>query len=278
MKEQVKKKVAVCVVLFLTLAGFVFLLSGGSAVQAQPGEPKAVLTNADCVKCHNQESMEIATAGKAHATAVSCRECHEDHRPRVANNIPACNLCHAGTPHFELDNCRSCHNPHAPLDITLQGELKDVCVTCHQAVGNKLVVAPSKHTGLSCNACHAEKHGVIPSCVQCHESHGPEMVAADCRFCHDAHQPLALNYPPEVSPMLCAACHDQAAVQLANSGTKHRGISCAECHPQTHASINQCADCHGMPHAKGMHERFPKCGDCHGTAHDLNGGSSGGEK
>jgi hypothetical protein len=25
-----------------------------------------------------------------------------------------------------------------------------------------------------------------------------------------------------------------------------------------------------MPHAPGMHQKFPKCGDCHNIAHDLN--------
>jgi hypothetical protein len=34
--------------------------------------------------------------------------------------------------------------------------------------------------------------------------------------------------------------------------------------------VPACSDCHDLPHAEGIHAKFPQCGSCHNTAHDLN--------
>jgi len=249
----------------LVVTGWLTLVPAASSFAAG-----VALTVDDCAKCHDKEPQEIATKGAKHKTEISCISCHEGHRPRVANNIPECSNCHSGEPHFEVAACKSCHNPHSPLDITLKGEQKAVCLTCHGEEGQQLKANPSKHTEFACNFCHADKHGVIPQCVDCHEPHSTKMGQNDCNTCHQAHQPLLLTYGKDVPSVHCAACHNTAYEQLMASGTKHHELNCVFCHADKHKVVPACSDCHGLPHAEGMHKKFPKCGECHSTAHDLN--------
>jgi predicted CXXCH cytochrome family protein len=195
---------------------------------------EAVLTVDDCVKCHSEQPAQIAANGASHKTEINCQECHEGHRPSSENNIPNCNDCHDGSAHYEVEvACLSCHNPHQPLNVTLEGEHKKVCISCHAGPNKQMVANPSKHATFACNFCHADTHGTIPDCVDCHEPHSEAVTQADCATCHKPHKPLELMYPPSTASTLCAACH-------------------------------------GQPHAASMHERFPKCGECHNIAHDLN--------
>lgn len=248
---------------------FCAVLLCGTVALAQGGGRPALSVD-DCLKCHEKQPMEIEANGAAHKTKINCRDCHQGHRPAVANNIPQCSMCHSGQKHFELKDCTSCHNPHQPLAIVLKGELKAPCLTCHTGPQQQMDASPSKHGGLACNFCHAEKHGVIPECLQCHEPHSDKMTQADCKTCHQAHQPLTLTYGPQTASVLCAACHQTAFNQLAATATKHHDVACVTCHQNKHKTVPKCSDCHGLPHAETIHQKFPKCGECHNTAHDLN--------
>jgi predicted CXXCH cytochrome family protein len=251
----------------LVLLCFTLLLGHASAPEVQA---QAVLSADDCAKCHERQPAEIMAKGAAHKTQINCRDCHESHRPAVAKNIPQCNLCHSGTKHYELKDCMSCHDPHQPLEVTLKGELKGACLTCHDGIGKELDTNKSKHTVMACNSCHAQKHGVIPECLECHQSHSPQMKQTDCKTCHQAHQPMTLTYSNKTASVLCAACHDGAFNLLAASQTKHRAVACVDCHQSKHKNTPQCSACHGNPHPEAMHKKFPNCGTCHNTAHDLN--------
>lgn len=246
----------------LVLATAMFALAQSAA--------KPELTAADCVKCHQKEAQEIDAKGASHKTKVDCRECHAGHRPKVANNIPECNDCHSGSAHYKVQGCKLCHNPHAPLDIDFKGEIREACLTCHVEPGEELAANPSKHAKLACNFCHADKHGNIPACTDCHEPHSAKMTAAECGSCHQAHMPLAVTFSNKTLSLQCAACHDQAFNLLQASPAKHRELACVACHAGKHKSVPACNDCHGFPHAAGMHKLFPKCGGCHNIAHDLN--------
>jgi hypothetical protein len=248
------------------LLGMVMLVAG--PVSAQEAE----LMNSDCVKCHQAVPQQIEEKGMAHKTAVSCLDCHVGHPPEVADNIPACAMCHAGTPHYdEIENCAQCHvNPHTPLELTLDGELKAECLTCHDPIGQQLTANPSAHTEVSCNFCHADTHGYIPECMVCHETHSEEIAAQDCAACHQAHMPLEVAYDDQLPSVFCAACHDTAYKELNATPTKHQTLACVYCHQDEHKMVPLCSDCHGVPHAPGIHEKFPTCGECHNTAHDLN--------
>ncbi len=247
---------------------FVLLYPVVATAQGEPVKP--VLSVEDCAKCHERQPLEIAAKGAAHKTQVNCQDCHAGHRPAVANNIPACSMCHGGEKHYELEGCESCHNPHQPLEITLKGELTAPCLTCHGEVGEELSSRPSQHSKLACNTCHAEKHGNIPGCGQCHEPHSAEMKQDDCKVCHLPHQPLTLEYGPQTASVLCASCHAEAFNLLAASSAKHHDVTCVTCHQKEHKTIPQCSDCHGLPHPEQMHQMFPECATCHNTAHDLN--------
>ena len=262
-----KKK---CGMLLPLLLAMILAAGFGSSVFAAEEATKPVLSVDDCAKCHELQPMEIAAKGAAHKTQINCRDCHQGHRPAVANNIPQCSMCHAGEKHFELEGCTSCHNPHQPLEITLKGELKAPCLTCHAGVGEELDSHPSKHTQLACNFCHADKHGAIPECIQCHEPHSAQVTQADCKACHQPHQPLTLAYGPQTASGLCASCHDGVFNTLAASKAKHREVACVTCHQGKHKTIPQCTDCHGLPHPETMHKMFPQCAACHNIAHDLN--------
>ncbi len=230
----------------------------------------STLSEDDCAKCHEQQPTQIKADGAAHKEQINCIDCHVGHKPVSPSNIPTCAQCHEGGQHYALDNCMTCHNPHQPLKVTLTGELKAECLTCHTAQNEQLIANPSMHTEVSCNYCHADTHGNIPECAQCHDPHSEEMGQNDCATCHDVHQPTLLEYPDTTTNLLCAACHDSAFGELQASTTKHHEIGCVECHANKHKTVPQCNDCHGAPHPAGIHTKFPQCGTCHNTAHDLN--------
>ena len=260
LKSQMKK-------LLVAAFALAFVACLGSVALAEP----AVLTVDDCGKCHSEQPAQIAANGASHQTEIDCQACHEGHRPSVENNIPNCSDCHEGSSHYEVEvACLSCHNPHQPLNVTLEGEHKTVCVSCHAGPNKQMVASPSKHATFACNFCHADDHGNIPDCVDCHEPHSESMTQANCATCHQAHKPLELTYPASTGSQLCASCHDSVFATLAASPAKHSQIACATCHSTQHKTVPQCNDCHGLPHAETMHERFPKCGECHNVAHDLN--------
>ena len=106
LKSQMKK-------LLVTTFALAFVACLGSVAFAE----QAVLTAADCVKCHSEQPAQIAANGASHQTEIDCQACHEGHRPNVANNIPQCSACHEGSVHYEVGNCLSCHNPHQPLSL-----------------------------------------------------------------------------------------------------------------------------------------------------------------
>ena len=264
MKQHVKFYRVIIPVLFFSI----FLFFSGSVFA------KSGLSIKDCSKCHEAQPREIETAGEAHESEINCLDCHLEHRPASQNNIPACSQCHEGSEHYSLDNCVSCHNPHQPLKIVLEGDLKAECLTCHTEQNAQLVANPSMHSEVSCTFCHADTHGNIPACAECHDPHSDEMVQTDCVICHAAHQPMVLEYPETTANLLCASCHDDAYSLLLATKTKHKTVSCVKCHANKHQTVPQCSDCHGKPHAAGMHSKFPECGSCHSTAHDLDNLSS----
>jgi predicted CXXCH cytochrome family protein len=258
-KNQLKAVLAVTLVLACSL------LLGATAF-AEP----AVLTVDDCVKCHSEQPAQIAANGASHKTEISCQDCHEGHRPSSPENIPQCSNCHEGSTHYEVENCLGCHNPHQPLNVDLSAEYKKVCNTCHTDPNADMVAAPSKHATFACTFCHADTHGNIPQCTDCHESHSEAVTQADCATCHKPHKPLELKYPATTDSTLCAACHGDVSTTLSASKAKHSAIACVTCHTDKHKTVPQCADCHGQPHAQAIHDRFPQCGECHNIAHDLN--------
>ncbi len=254
------------------------LLMGMTVLAAGAAEPKPVLSNADCAKCHTAAPDAIAANGGAHKTQVSCQDCHAGHPPTVKKIIPACSQCHSDKPHYKLTGCVRCHNnPHTPKIIKLANNITDECLTCHTQQIVKLKQVKSKHSSLSCSFCH-NMHGKIPLCTQCHKPHSTDMVAGDCKRCHQAHMPTAVTYPSDTANKMCASCHKKAFEMHSQTDTKHKGVNCVTCHKDKHKTIPTCQSCHGTPHPARMLARFTKCADCHNIAHDLNRWDTGTQK
>lgn len=246
------------------------MFAGLMATAAVAADPKPVLSNADCVKCHSAAPEAIAANGGAHKTSVSCQDCHAGHPPTVKKIIPDCSQCHSGKPHYNLTGCLRCHNnPHTPKIIKLANNITDECLTCHTQQIVKLKQVKSKHTNLACSFCH-NVHGKIPQCTQCHKPHSADMAATECKRCHQAHMPTAVTYAADTPNKMCASCHKKAFELHGKTDTKHKGVACVTCHKDKHKTVPACQSCHGSPHPAGMLARFTKCGDCHNIAHDLN--------
>lgn len=231
--------------------------------------PPQVATLPDCDKCHSQQIADIESAGLAHKTKVSCRDCHPGHKPKSFENIPHCNNCHSGLPHFTLRECLPCHrNPHRPGEIRLTRKMTEGCLTCHPQPGAELREFPSYHSELHCTACHYE-HGDQPVCLSCHRPHAAYMTQPDCLRCHQPHKPLVIAYSQDTASEDCGGCHEKALRLLKASPRKHNQLTCTFCHAERHKMIPACQSCHPAPHAEEILAKFPACSDCHGPAHDL---------
>jgi len=250
---------------FAALSLSIGLVSGAWAADAS-----SALANLDCVKCHAKPPADIAAAGGAHKTSVSCQDCHVGHPPAVKRPIPQCSMCHSDKPHYKLTGCLSCHkNPHRPKDISFGRNVTDPCLSCHTGQIKQLRENKSKHSALNCSFCH-DVHGKIPQCTQCHKPHSSEMTAADCKNCHKAHMPKVVTYSSTLPSKNCAACHKNAMSLLSASKAKHSKLLCVTCHQGKHKMVPKCQDCHGTPHPAGLLAKFSRCQECHNIAHNLN--------
>ncbi|MDY0292376.1 MAG: hypothetical protein RBR02_08590 [Desulfuromonadaceae bacterium] len=148
----------------------------------------------DCAKCHEPQGQELVQNPSAH-TELSCSSCHHTQH----GNIPDCVECHA-QPHvaFEQNSgCVGCHPVHSPTNIEYgQDVANNVCAGCHQSVNSLLVNSPKKHSTLSCVYCHAQKHGYLPACQDCHGKPHSDTLLSRFNACTDCHgEPHALAFP-----------------------------------------------------------------------------------
>jgi len=240
------------------------------------------LTTVECARCHNSIFEVLKkTGGKHRIDCVRCHTKYHAYNPRKQNYdeiMPKCSSCHvskSGGP-FHGDNkklipCLNCHvDPHKPLAIPMSN-IDTSCTLCHAKEAVEIQKYPSKHsTEVSCADCHAEKHGNIPECSVCHETHSPEveMTSKDCMSCHPVHKPKLIYYPKTTASKICAGCHEKDYEILVASKTKHAKVPCADCHPK-HKEIPSCRRCHPNTHTRGKMADVSKCADCHGKAHNV---------
>ncbi len=264
---QIQKNFLIILILFIvSLIGIQFL-GFSSALK----DTNSVLTNSDCIKCHQKEVSFVNTSGGKHQL-VGCLGCHEGHFPQIPKEkmIPSCNKCHAGKEHYTLENCLKCHqNPHTPLNISFEEkELKKECASCHKDPFADMEKYPSKHKNLNCNFCHL-KHKEKLSCLNCHKGHLKEQTLKDCLSCHKPHKPLIVTYEQNIPNNFCTACHEKVGLALEYTKTKHGQLACAFCHRGQHKVIPTCETCHGQPHPASMIIAFKSCLDCHNDPHNL---------
>ncbi len=252
-------------------------------------EPKPVLpyelelkplSTAECGRCHLSIYNQIRTEGGKHK--IECTQCHVKfhvYNPIKQNwkeIMPKCETCHGLIHGEKFAACLQCHsNPHAPkTQMAMTPEFAKVCGDCHPKVGQELQKNPSKHTKVACAMCHHDKHGYIPSCMECHRPHVANQKVEECLACHPVHSPLNIAYASTVANEVCGSCHGAVYKKLSASQSKHRQVTCAQCHSK-HKYIPQCEECHGRPHGEVVLKKFPNCLQCHVDVHDLPSKSSG---
>ncbi len=242
------------------------------------------LTPAECARCHYPIFSILKKGGGKHR--FECVRCHQQfhrynpNKQNWAQIMPKCQRCH-GLPHGkEFGNCLECHKePHAPKDIpfdvltkeyTPKGAKKGMvaCALCHKPFAAEMKSHPSAHNDVGCQGCHADKHGYIPDCMNCHEPHIQGQTMKDCLSCHAPHSPTDIKYAEETPNEICSACHKDIYDKLQTNRTKHTDLYCATCHTK-HGLIPECQECHGLPHTANLHKKYPNCLDCHKDPHDL---------
>ncbi len=238
------------------------------------------LVISDCVRCHVSEFNRIKKEGGKHSQ-VACTDCHQTFhaynplRKNYKKIMPKCSMCHE-KPHGKaraVQNCTRCHtDAHRPIASLLKPDkMEGQCRICHSNVAKSMKKYPSDHTGLECSACHSQRHGRIPDCSECHESHSPmvAMKTQQCLKCHPAHTPLKITYSQNIeNNKVCAGCHEKEYDLLQKHQTKHSKLACATCHP-AHKQIITCRECHGTPHSPVINKKYPNCLSCHNSPHDL---------
>ncbi len=247
----------------------------------EPAKPKSVydadvkpLTAEECARCHYSVFSQIKSEGGKHK--IDCVQCHtvfHAFNPKKQNwdqIMPKCQTCHGNIHGEKFSGCDACHsNPHAPkTQMAMTAEFAKVCGDCHAKVGQELQANPSKHTKVQCVQCHAQKHGYIPACMQCHKPHSQGQKNEECLACHPAHNPLKIAYPETTKNDVCGGCHAEVYNKINTTGSKHGQVACAKCHPK-HRHIPKCEDCHGKPHGEVVLKKFPNCLQCHTDVHDL---------
>lgn len=138
---------------------------------------------AECGTCHEQEVKWIDENPSKHAEH-SCTFCHDVH-----GRIPDCSECHE--PHKDgqkTADCLTCHNPHMPLKIVPPEDTPVAfCGACHSDVAESLSKTTTKHGQLSCVYCHKGTHPTVPACQDCHGlPHGEAIHKSfpQCENCH----------------------------------------------------------------------------------------------
>lgn len=165
-----------------------FQLQNCMGCHSNPHQPLNIVLEGEgqkaaCNTCHPSIVQEIDTHKSAHA-GFSCSFCHEKHRFK-----PDCLDCHEA--HVEgqkFENCITCHQAHQPLTLafTKQVENSD-CGACHPDIRSTLESGKTKHAKFLCVFCHADKHGVVPACQNCHDEPHSKELLSKFKTCNDCH-------------------------------------------------------------------------------------------
>jgi hypothetical protein len=213
------------------LAGLVVLVTLvlGVTAAALPG----------CTSCHSQATFVAQTAQSAHAD-VACVRCHVEAGP-------AARFSYAYHVIFGM-GLRVAPTGTGPI----AGVTNATCLSCHQAVMTRVVVANGlsiEHSkcskGRLCTDCHSTTaHGTAvrwattPQMNQCLDCHTTSEVRTKCTTCH-----AARSVQQRLRTGEWAVTHGPTWKQTHGMGDLK---TCAACHPD-----DFCVRCHGMklPHS-----------------------------
>ena len=148
-----------------------------------------------CVSCHQQAAADLLLEDNSHG-GQECSDCHQSEKH---GERPQCNSCHDDSHAEYVDNsgCVTCHPYHQPNKIAYGTEIpSEICAGCHSDQQQELLESEKKHKLLACVICHAEEHGNVTGCSDCHGNgpHNPELLKnfTSCNDCHGSPHGLKL--------------------------------------------------------------------------------------
>ncbi len=137
-----------------------------------------------CARCHEEPAKQMQQQS-AHSD-LSCNDCHHDKH----GYLPKCTECHE-EPHSRFESSQGCMQCHPVHNVSIMLYSDDIpntpCAGCHADEAKKLSSGHLAHAELNCVFCHADEHGNIPTCQQCHDTpHNKEMLGdfSGCDACH----------------------------------------------------------------------------------------------
>lgn len=187
-----------------------------------------------CLDCHDAKDKGLQDAHlKQPFDRARCTECHNPHGSDQAKLLN--NYVH---PPFAEKQCDACHE--APKDghvVLSDGARRDLCLTCHSNIQERMDQAKFKHAALAsqagCVSCHSPhaatyqhqlRRGPVDLCLTCHTDqakarvtkanlHAP-VFSTSCLICHEEHggdRPRRLRAETNT---LCLECHGQQAIKI----------------------------------------------------------------
>lgn len=187
-----------------------------------------------CLECHDATDKSLQTAHlKQPFEKARCTECHNPHGSDQAKLLN--NYVH---PPFAEKQCDLCHEAAKDGRVVLsEGARRDLCLTCHSNIQERMEQAKFKHAPLSsdagCVSCHSPHAATYPHqirrdpvalCLNCHSDqararatkahlHAP-VFSMSCLICHEEHggdRPRRLRAETNT---LCLECHGQQAIKI----------------------------------------------------------------
>ena len=198
------------------------------------GQPRLLSgdRNELCTDCHEPEDEDLVAAHLgATPSGGECTNCHSPHGEGHAKLL-------ARTLHPPvLDGCDTCHE--GGHDELMEGGGSELCLFCHDDIGEAATAATVPHEALelgACTDCHnphatAQPHlvkapGAGP-CIDCHDdqaagdgevAHGV-IDAIGCYACHQPHGGEGDKLLREQGSELCLSCHRLGAVPMEPEAT-----------------------------------------------------------
>lgn len=245
-----------------------------------------------CLACHSPHSSTSKGLLKAGSVGDTCAQCHprtnapSPHKPYALNQCDACHEPH-GSDHANLlfggegpDHCRQCHaNVVDAVETSSYSHcnIEGGCLACHGAHGGDQKHLLRAEPRDLCVTCHPAVGAAVTGATV---SHDAVLKGEQCVTCHDPHASNRPKMLRDAQMTVCLSCHakpltaaDGRAIPamadaLRNSPVVHGAIE--------HGDCSGCHTMHGGEHAKllkgvpgtalgGSHDvrNFALCFACH---------------
>jgi predicted CXXCH cytochrome family protein len=185
-----------------------------------------------CLDCHDAGDATVQAAHLNQPIArARCSECHNPHGSEQAKLLN--NFVHSP---FGEKQCDTCHEtPEEGGSALMEGARRELCLTCHSDMQERLDQAKATHTALSgesgCVACHSPHAATYPHQVR----RGPVDL---CLGCHtglaQARTQKAFLHRPAFEQS-CLICHQEHTGERPQRLRAEVGALCLECHGSQNA-------------------------------------------